>query len=73
MSGRDASAPLAKPEPWHLEKSSGERTYVNDVVETLEQRRHAKPVKAPTASKKGRKKLIYDDFGEPLRWVWSDS
>lgn len=47
-----------------------ERTPVNDVVKELEER---KKNKAPTKTKthaKPKRKLITDDFGEPIRWVW---
>jgi len=48
------------------------RTYVNHAVSALDNRKKsktAKPVKKP--SKRPKKKIIYDDFGEPLREVWS--
>lgn len=45
-----------------------ERTPVDDVVQALEARKHPhNNVKKP---KRPRKKLLTDDFGEPLRWVW---
>ncbi len=78
MSSRDeASAPL-KPSSWQMPRQAQERTYLPEVVETLEQRRakdkrsdkHGKT--APHKTRKPRKRLIYDDFGEPLRWVWVD-
>lgn len=52
----------------------GERTYVPEVVAAIEARR-ARPPKTKTlrgrgAANRPRKKLIYDDFGEPLRWEW---
>ena len=46
-----------------------ERTPVNDVVQALDARKHpnkSKPGKRP------KKKLLRDDFGEPLRWVWEE-
>ncbi|MGB0668996.1 MAG: hypothetical protein ACPH4D_01015 [Porticoccaceae bacterium] len=49
------------------------RTYVNDAVSALDSRKKSKksgPVKKP--SKGPQKKIIYDDFGEPLREVWSE-
>lgn len=47
------------------------RTLVNDVVQTLEERKSNK--KQPAEKPSGpRKKLITDDFGEPIRWVWED-
>ena len=52
------------------------RVYMPEVVATLEQRRQvrskAKPAPNTRHQKKPRKKMIYDDFGEPLRWVWVD-
>ena len=47
------------------------RTYLNDVVSAIDSRK--KQAKAPTAVKprnRPRKKIIYDDFGEPLREIW---
>ena len=54
----------------------GERTPVNEVVATLNARRAAmqrrrKPV-AKRRSQGAGKRVIYDDFGEPLRRVWVD-
>ena len=52
------------------------RVYVPEVIATLERRRQErKGSKAPRPgrrAKKPRKKMIYDDFGEPLRWVWEE-
>lgn len=51
------------------------RTYLNDVVSKLDSRK--KKNKQSAVSKKPalrpKKKIIYDDFGEPLREVWVDS
>ena len=49
------------------------RTYVNDVVAKIDERKRKSPAqKAPKVSKRPKKKVIYDDFGEPLREVWVD-
>ena len=52
------------------------RTPLPDVVANIEQRKQAKRQSPPPAlakrHRKPQKKWIYDDFGEPLRWVWSD-
>jgi len=49
------------------------RTYVNEMVARLDQRkRKTAPKPAPKASKRPKKKVIYDDFGEPLREIWVD-
>jgi len=51
------------------------RTYVNDVVTRLDSRKKKKntapPPKKPIARPK--KKIVYDDFGEPIREIWVDS
>lgn len=47
-----------------------DRTPVDDVVKTLEARKH--PPKPAKKHRRPRKKLITDDFGEPLRWVWEE-
>jgi len=50
------------------------RTYVNDVVASLDRRKRKTPIRPPqkpVASPK--KKVIYDDFGEPIREIWVDS
>ncbi len=61
-----------------FQKQSQERTPVTDAVRAIEERREARrkarrPAPAPRASRQPRKKVIYDDFGEPLRVVWEDS
>lgn len=54
----------------------GERTPVPEVVAAIEARRQAKLKRRPAPKRsrlpKPRKKIIYDDFGEPLRKVWVD-
>lgn len=52
-----------------------ERTLVPEVVAAIEERRKNKFTRKPTGKNsraKPRKKVIYDDFGEPLRRVWVD-
>ena len=52
----------------------GSRTLVPEVVAAIEARRKLKPGRSPQPRRKRlprpRRKLIYDDFGEPLRKVW---
>ncbi|MEO9653419.1 hypothetical protein [Marinomonas sp.] len=49
-----------------------QRTPLPHVVAAIQERKH------PPASQKGplpnkpTKKMLYDDFGEPLRWVWEE-
>ena len=49
------------------------RTPVNDVIDALEARREQKKLKAKVVGRRKprrRKKIVYDDFGEPLRVIW---
>lgn len=46
------------------------RTLLNEVVATIEARKHPEPTKKKTRRSAPKKKMIYDDFGEPLRWEW---
>lgn len=67
ISGReDTHAPLAS---IFSGQGSEDRTLVPDVVAAIEARRkpgHLKPLRKP----RPRKKVILDDFGQPLRWEW---
>ncbi len=52
-----------------FDEPSQTRTDVSELLKQIDARK--KKSKAPLSrTKKPRKKLIYDDFGEPLRWVW---
>ncbi|ROS04940.1 hypothetical protein EDC56_0457 [Sinobacterium caligoides] len=71
LSGRiDTSKPLSA-NSIGFEKPKDTRTSLGNVVSEIEARRS--PAKEPASIKKRvRKKIIYDDFGEPLRWVWEE-
>jgi hypothetical protein len=45
------------------------------VVAAIEARKkHRKQAAAPKrASRQPKRRLVYDDFGEPLRWEWVDN
>lgn len=50
------------------------RTLLSSEVEAIEKRKDARRQSKPVTEKTNRrptKKWIYDDFGEPLRWVWA--
>jgi hypothetical protein len=76
-SGRDPGKP-----PTHLTaRLFGEpklqRTFVPEVVAAIEARRNEQKLKRRQKKRrsrlpKPRRKIIYDDFGEPLRRVWED-
>ena len=75
-SGRDPEDP-----PLYLNRRlfvepRGTRTLVPEVVAAIEARRQQRTNRKPTRRRsrkpEPRKKTIYDDFGEPLRRVWTD-
>lgn len=75
-SGKDANdAPLFLNRRLFVEPRS-DRTPVPEVVAAIEARRQEKLKRRPAPKRsrmpKPRKKIIYDDFGEPLRKVWVD-
>lgn len=72
ISGRNANEPL-KPTNNSFGQPKVSRTYVPEVIAAIDARRN-KPVQKPQKkSTKPHKKIIYDDFGEPLRWEWVES
>jgi hypothetical protein len=52
------------------------RTLVPEVVAAIEERRKQRFKRSPTPKRssqpKPKRKIIYDDFGEPLRKIWVD-
>lgn len=51
------------------------RTPALEVLATIDARRkhRHKPATKASPRRQPRKKIIYDDFGEPLREVWEDT
>lgn len=77
VSGRDhPDAALPFRNPVFLPRSSQPRTPVPEVVAAIEARRQAalaarRPAARRLRARTGpRRRLVYDDFGEPLRWEW---
>ncbi|MDN3640552.1 hypothetical protein QWY82_17275 [Simiduia curdlanivorans] len=69
ISGREPTT--TPPLPINFDREQQTRTPVQNVVTAIEARRHAKsPSKPHKRATKPRKKMIYDDFGQPLRWQW---
>ena len=71
-SGRDDATGPLRPTTFQTGEPARDTTPLTDVVNSIEARRRAKFIRPkPTKAKlKPRRKLIYDDFGEPLRWTW---
>ena len=75
LSGRDPLAGPHRPVRNSINEPRAERTYVPEVIAAIEARRRPRP---PAPSRRQsrrqppRKKVIYDEFGEPVRLVWVD-
>lgn len=71
-SGRDANAPL--PRAPFVGQGEQSRTLVNEVVQAIEERKKGRTNKGNPGNRRTseKKELLVDDFGEPLRWVWTD-
>ncbi len=71
QSGREPGDGPLKASNHLFDQAKTSRTYVPEVVAALDARK--KPQKtAKPKSRRPRKKIIYDDFGEPLRWEWEE-
>jgi hypothetical protein len=75
--GTSAWQPGERPPPSQplFTQPRSERTPLNDVVAALEERRALKRSRREVKRSRKpapRRKIIYDDFGEPLRQVWAD-
>ncbi len=71
VSGRDAGAPGNHRPLSFASGSPATRTDLSAVAAAIDARKR-KPAPAVRRTRRARRKLIYDDFGEPLRWIWDD-
>lgn len=58
-----------------FEGGKEQRTPVDHALKSIDQRKEqnrARSSARPATPKKPRKKIIYDDFGEPVRIVWEE-
>ena len=68
-SGKDIGVNINSSIPFNTEKQT--RTPLIDEVNALDERKKSKQHGTKKASPdKPKKKIIYDDFGEPLREIW---
>lgn len=72
VSGREMGAPFQANTRELFVEPRAERTQIPEVIAALEARRKPSRKAPATARKRQRRKVIYDDFGEPLRHVWTD-
>ncbi len=72
LSGRiDPKGPLTPLfTPRASENPLAGRTPMTEVVARVESRKHPVPVPKRPKPKRPRKKMILDDFGQPVRWEW---
>lgn len=71
VSGREIGAPFRPATRELFVEPRAERTQIPEVIAALEARR--RPPRRPEGKARRRRVVtIYDDFGEPLRRVWSD-
>ncbi len=68
ISGREDNANLNLNIPF-TPSEHATRTPVNDTIKAIDERRQKKKT-STEKSQKPRKKIIYDDFGEPIREIW---
>lgn len=72
VSGREVGAPFRSATRELFIEPRAERTQIPEVIAALEARRRPSRKPAGTSRRQRRRVTIYDDFGEPLRRVWSD-
>ncbi|MFT5722423.1 MAG: hypothetical protein ACI9W6_002752 [Motiliproteus sp.] len=58
--------------PGGFERPRDSRTPVSGAITSIEARRNPKSDSSSQRPKRPRKKMLFDDFGEPLRWIWVD-
>lgn len=72
VSGREIGT--YKLAPVNLNEPRENRTLLTEEVKAIEARKSKSSQQTQTTrARKPQKVLITDDFGEPLRWTWSDS
>lgn len=68
-SGNESNASLFSRSSTPFEPKT-ERTPVTEVIQALDSRKQKNTTAPPPRKRRPYKKLITDDFGEPIRWVW---
>src|SRR5699024_5150352 len=71
-SGRDPATSGARRPPSFAAGPPTTRTDLSALAVAIDARKR-KAAPTPGRRPRRRRKLIYDDFGEPLRWVWDDT
>jgi len=53
-----------------FEQGKQQRTPLSDVLNTVDERKKSASTPVPAKPRRPYKKIIYDDFGEPIREIW---
>ena len=71
ISGVDTGEPIGAMRSRFNFSPKIERTFVPEVIAAIDARKSQPKTKLPAKKPaKPHKEIIYDDFGEPLRWKW---
>ncbi len=70
ISGNATNSNLFKTSTQFEPKS--DRTPLTEVVKALENRKNSDKTPPVIKKQKPKKRLIVDDFGDPIRWVWDE-
>ncbi len=71
-SAERGDVPREKPAFVHNEISAN-KTYLKDLVAAIDYRKNNNKTLPTVQPRRPKKKIIYDDFGEPLREVWTEN
>jgi uncharacterized phage infection (PIP) family protein YhgE len=69
ISGRENNSNLNQTIPF-VEGEKQTRTPLNEEVRSLDERKNKKKTAASSPLCRPKKRIIYDDFGEPVREIW---
>lgn len=77
VSGRDPESASHYPTQRLFSEPKASRTPIPEVIAAIEQRRQAmrrgtSSARRGKSTKRARARVIYDDFGEPVRRVWDE-
>jgi len=70
VSGKESSVNIHSRTPFNQEAQT--YTPLTDTINALDARKQKPASPPPSVPRKPRKKIIYDDFGDPLREVWEE-
>ncbi len=77
VTGADPTKPRSFQSSSQFTQPKASRTYVPEVIAAIDRRQEERRKRRPVRNKRKRlpqprRRVIYDDFGEPIRKVWVD-